>query len=178
MLYVYRNKKGRMNQPEEIMGVAPSGYYPVTLIGAELGQDQEISHYSLDFNNGNVTATPIVVTISEEEKAKRLITRKAELAALRYEKEVSGITVGDSVVETDRLSQSMLSGAFIACQLEPTREIDWKGKNGWVKLNASQIAAISAVVANHVQACFTREKELSEALDNEITTDISTGWPG
>lgn len=130
------------------------------------------------FEDNQVKVISTVTAMTPEESAKVLENRKAELAALRYEKEIAGVTVGGSTVLTDRLSQAMLTGAFIACQIKPNREIQWKGKNGWTKLNASQISAIASAVSDHVQACFEREKELSELLENDIKTDVTIGWPG
>lgn len=117
-------------------------------------------------------------SFSTPEKTVTLEEKIAELAALRYNKETAGITVNGSEILTDRESQAMLSGAYCACLIDPARIIDFKGANGWIQLSASEITIIAAAVADHVQACFTRENELSVLLQSDIDTDITTGWPG
>jgi hypothetical protein len=106
---------------------------------------------------------------------------KAQLADIRFQKETAGIVLdGGMVVRTDRESQALVTGAWSASQLNPDIVLDWKGANGWVTLNATQIAQIAAVVTSHVQACFTWEKELAEALDDATdpsTVDLTVGWP-
>ena len=184
--YAYKNAKGRMNQPGDLptnlAGLSDEtlkthGYYPVEMPEISLEANQVFSHYTMSFADDTVTATPVIRGMTDEEIAAKLEARKEELAALRYEKEIAGVTVGGFPILTDRLTQSMLTGAFVACQTTPERTLDWKGANGWTELNALQITAIATAVADHVQACFTREKELSALLDTDIDTDITTGWP-
>jgi len=57
---------------------------------------------------------------------------KYELAALRYQHETAGITLNGMTIETDRQSQSLITGAWSFSQLNPAVLIDWKGVNGWV----------------------------------------------
>lgn len=189
-LYAYKNKKGRINQPEPLprrfvgltnLELAVLGWFPVTIIESTPEDNQVLVHYAMAYADNAITATPIYRTLSDDEIAEaaatRLSERKAELATLRYEKETAGITVTGTEVKTDRLSQAMLTSAMVAVQVDPTRVIDWKGKKQWQKLNAAAIQAIGTAVVEHVQACFTREKELSEALETDIQTDITAGWP-
>ena len=122
-----------------------------------------------DLWDGESFSEPIISATIDE----RLI----ELAALRYTKETSGITVNGTEILTDRESQAMISGAYCACLIDPARIINFKGANGWIQLSASEITAIASAVADHVQACFTREKELAELLHADINTDLTTGWP-
>lgn len=113
--------------------------------------------------------------------------RKADLAALRFEKETAGITLAGTVIRTDRESQALITGAWCRVQQNPNVLIDWKGETSWTRLDAATINAIAYAVGDHVQACFTNEKAHSTALDalgaDPNTTvadieayDITTGW--
>lgn len=104
--------------------------------------------------------------------------RKSQLAALRYEKETSGITLASGVeIATDRQTQSILSAAYNRAKVDPAFSVDWKGANGWITLTAEMIIYIGDKVFSYVQACFSHERELSELLDQDSSTDITVGWP-
>ena len=137
-----------------------------------------------DDGNEIITRGSISVEMTQEEidardsaNAPTLEEKLSELAALRYTKETTGIVVDGVSIATDRESQAMISGAYCACLIDPNRIIDFKGTNGWVQFTVSEITAIASAVANHVQSCFTREKELAAPLIVDINTDITTGWP-
>ena len=89
----------------------------------------------------------------------------AKIAASRYALEVSGLDFYGTRIKTDRESQATLSAALQAVTRNPTMEIDWKGDNGWVRLGKMEVEAISDAVIDHVQACFTAEKNKLLALD-------------
>ena len=105
------------------------------------------------------------------------------IAATRYEHETGGTTVDGMHVATDRQSQSLISGAFGSAKdaKEAGEEFNlkWKAKNGWVNLDADQVIAMGRSVRQHVQACFDREAELTQAVeDGEFTEDmLDEGWP-
>ena len=109
--------------------------------------------------------------------------RLADLAALRYQHETAGITISGMTIETDRESQALITGAYCTSLLNPSVLIDWKGGNGWTQIDAATIAGIAGAVSTHVQACFSNERVLSEALDSATTLedlssiDITIGWP-
>jgi hypothetical protein len=97
---------------------------------------------------------------------------KAEITAKRWSVETSGITVSSVPVATDAQTQAKLSGALQLVQADDTVLIDWKGSDGtWSQLNASAVTTIAMAVGSHVQACFTREKELHTAVDNAVDSD-------
>ena len=137
-----------------------------------------------EYGNEIITRGSIHVEMTTEEIAARdsantptLGEKLSELASLRYTKETSGIVVDGVSISTDRESQAMISGAYCACLIDPTRIIDFKGTNGWVQLTSSEITNIASAVAIHVQSCFTHEKELTALLHADINTDLTTGWP-
>ena len=120
-----------------------------------------------------------VVTIQESRA-----NRKSELSAIRFERETDGIVINGVNVETNRDSQAMINGAWSASQVDPNILIDWKGADGsWTQINAATITGIAMAVSAHVQACFSNERQLSEAIDDAETTaevdaiDLTVGWP-
>jgi hypothetical protein len=61
--------------------------------------------------------------------------------------------------------------------------VDFKAASGWVELTLDQLVAIAGAIAEHVQACFSRERALHEAVDAAQSVaelaalDIESGWP-
>lgn len=100
-----------------------------------------------------------------KERARQMI------AASRFTLETGGINVGGTQIKTDRESQATLSGALLTLQRNPDALIDWKGDNGWAKIGRAEIGSIADVVSAHVQACFTAEKRMNDALDALTTLD-------
>jgi len=97
---------------------------------------------------------------------------KAYAAQVRYNKETGGMTVMGATIPTDRETQSKLSGAVLAFQTGAlTGSIDWKSSSGWLTLDQAAVTGIATPVAAHVQAAFSAEKAVSEAIDaGTITT--------
>ncbi|MBC7350416.1 MAG: DUF4376 domain-containing protein [Candidatus Aminicenantes bacterium] len=91
--------------------------------------------------------------------------KRAKISEARWRAETGGITLPDgTVVKTDRESQSLLMGAALFAKEDPTYAVNWKGANGWVTLDASTILQLAAAVRQHVQACFDKEKQLTEKI--------------
>jgi hypothetical protein len=129
-----------------------------------------------------------------EPVAKSLALLKSEktaaITAWRWEVETGGITLNGEAIATDAATQAKLSGALQLVQDDDTRILDWKGVNGWIILDAADVTAIAVSVGGHVQACFTREKEMLAAVTAAETTaalalvdpqagtiDGAGGWP-
>lgn len=108
----------------------------------------------------------------------RLIAYAAEK---RWQVETAGITVGGSAIDTSRDSQSMITGAYVFSQANPTKPVRFKAAAGWVTLDAATMAAIATAVGEHVQACFDIEGDVAEAIeDGTITTTAevdAADWP-
>lgn len=84
-----------------------------------------------------------------------------ELAAKRYEHEVGGIYLGTSKIDTSRSSQAILTAAYISIKNGLIPSVDWKDADGtWNTLGLAEIEAVSTAVSTHVQAAFTKEKDL------------------
>lgn len=130
-------------------------------------------------------ATSIPYTLTLRQPADVFADKLAQLAALRYEKEVAGVVIDGATIKTDRESQAAIAATYLSLKDGILNGVRWKGKNGWVSLTLPQARAIAKAVAEHVQACFQRESDLTDALqaivDNPVGVanyDITTGWPG
>ena len=108
-----------------------------------------------------VEAIPIAVYTFEELKAQK----KAEIAAARYEKETAGVEVNGVLVDTDRDSQSLITGAALAAVIDGEYALNWKTESGFIHLTAPEIIAVAQAVRAHVQSCFDREGELVALVD-------------
>lgn len=114
--------------------------------------------------------------------------RRDKLAALahkRWQVETGGITANGMSIHTDRESQSMVTSAALAAQLDPEMTIRWKTAGGnFVTLDAAQIVGIATLVRLHVQGCFDHEADLAaliaaaETVEQLDAIDINAGWPG
>jgi hypothetical protein len=99
------------------------------------------------------------------------IDLKAYAAARRYEREIGGVVVAGTSIDTSRESQSMIAGAHAYVQAMPSATVDFKAASGWVTLDAATVTAIALSVAAHVQACFAAEKAADAGIDaGTITT--------
>ena len=86
----------------------------------------------------------------------------ADIANIRWEKEVGGILWNGYQVNTSRESVAALRGV----------SMEWKFINGWATLTSSQLQSLYTAVSEHVEACFARERELLEHGGG-----IYSGWP-
>lgn len=98
----------------------------------------------------------------ENENKKKL----KELEKIRYEKEVGGIEIGNTSIQTDRESRANIMGALILAKDDPQYSVVWKSKNGFVHLSSENIIAIANAVADHVKKCFLAESLVSENISN------------
>ena len=102
------------------------------------------------------------------------VRKYREIATARYNAEIAGV----NGIRTDRESQSLITGAALKAMQDPDYTCNWKGIDGFVTLNATQIIAIADVVRQHVQSCFDHEAELLpliEAATTEAELD-SIAW--
>lgn len=116
---------------------------------------------------GETFVTDVVVTDASDEEVLQAARdkKKAGLAAVRYEIEVSGVNVGTQVIATDDRSKAMVTGAALKAMQDSEYSCRWKGVGGFVELTAPQILAIADAVRAHVQSCFDREAELLQLID-------------
>jgi len=94
-------------------------------------------------------------------------SKKAEIAAARWEAETAGI----DGIKTDRESQALITGAALKAMQDSTYSCRWKTESGFVELTAPQILAIADAVRAHVQGCFDREAELVALIEAAESTE-------
>ena len=93
------------------------------------------------------------------------VRKYREIATARYNAEIAGV----NGIRTDRESQSLITGAALKAMQDPDYTCNWKGIDGFVTLNATQIIAIADVVRQHVQSCFDHEAELLPLIESATT---------
>ena len=142
-------------------------------------------------SNGNKHSAPegYYTLIDDEASAPDVLSAmkvqiKALVTALRYEKEVSGITVNGTPIDTERDAQAKLTGAKVYLDANPDLTINWKGADGiWRPLDKTTISAVSNAVAHYVQSLYTAESTHHASIDACATLrdlsahDINAGWP-
>lgn len=109
---------------------------------------------------------------------------KDEVRHIRWLKETAGTSVNGISIRTDQNSQQRI-GNLVTNMLadEEADSFDFEAEHGvWIEVDRETAISIGKAVSKHVQACFTRCKELHEEIDNtpldkldEI--DIHSGWP-
>ncbi|WP_312964632.1 DUF4376 domain-containing protein [Stutzerimonas kunmingensis] len=115
----------------------------------------------------------------EAEMAARRQRLIQQIAARRWQAEVAGIDVGGMHIDTGRDSQALITGATVQAMLDPNYSLRWKTVAGFVDLTAEQIIGVATAARAHVQACFSREAELLDALAAGTFTPemLEQGWP-
>jgi|DEB19_MinimDraft_3_1074340.scaffolds.fasta_scaffold02392_10 hypothetical protein len=106
-------------------------------------------------------------------------SRKAYIAAKRYEAEIGGVTLNGIHIGTDREDQAMITGASVAFSSGAISSLKWKSQAGFVTLDAQTFGAVASAVATHIQDCFTTESELSADIDAATTAEdiLAVDWP-
>jgi Domain of unknown function (DUF4376) len=95
----------------------------------------------------------------------RAITEKlSEIAQERYDKEISGVTVGELIINTERGSQAMLNSTMTLIKAGAIESVNWKCENGYIALTPDNIDSVVFAVMGHVQGCFDAEKVMVEAV--------------
>jgi hypothetical protein len=128
------------------------------------------------YAGGNFSA-PVVPTVPPP----TTIELSAYASMRRYMVETGGIVIDGSSISTDRVSQSLITGAYNYVQANPKITIHFKTAAGFVELTAAQMTTIANAVGAHVQAAFTTESAVVLAImDGTIRTfaDIdAASWP-
>lgn len=109
--------------------------------------------------------------------------RLAELASIRWQRQVSGIIVNDIALRTDR--DSIVDLRVIAGRSPEKFPAPYKTASGFISLMTKEEATELADAQDaYVQACFTHEVVLSGLIsdlsnDSEALAvlDLSKGWP-
>ncbi|MFN3347430.1 DUF4376 domain-containing protein [Pseudorhodoplanes sp.] len=94
---------------------------------------------------------------------------RAYAAGARWRKETAGLAVGSFHVATDDRSKALIQGAYLQAQRDPAFTAQWKTASGsFVTITAAAIEAVALAVAAHIQACFAKEAEVVQAIDNHV----------
>lgn len=167
------------------LGVQNAAWWPEEDVSGELGPNKKwgAEVLTLDAERQVVLVKRKQAAMTAGEKAARDEEVTAQwadqIAARRFEVETGGVTVAGVKLNTERDSQSLLTGAAFAASIDPDYRIKWKAETGFVDLTGEQILGIASQVRAFVQACFNREAELLGAVaDGSITAEmLEEGWP-
>lgn len=130
------------------------------------------------------TSTPYLVDLADqpnvvEARIEHYRNRlRDELAAVRFNHEVGGVTAPNGVmIHTTREAQSQLSAAYATLKEGLRQKVDWKSPNGWIEVTLEHLQPIAAFASAHVQICFSAEcnvdqYEISTAPDVESLMEI------
>ncbi len=129
--------------------------------------EQQASVVAPAVGTSGVMGTPAPETLASA-KAQRL----AEIAAWRYEKEVSGVTLDGMEIRTDRESQAQITGAYTSLKNGLLTSVNWKSASGeFFQADINLAERIASAVAQHVQACFNAEKALAQQVNAAQTIE-------
>ena len=167
------------------LGVQNAAWWPEENTEGELGANKkwgaEVLTLDVERKVVKVARKQVAMTAAEKAARDELIAAQwaNQIAARRFEVETEGVTVAGVQINTERDSQSLLTGAAFAASLDPGYHIKWKAATGFVDLTGEQILGIASQVRAFVQACFNREAELLGAVaDGSITSEmLEGGWP-
>lgn len=100
------------------------------------------------------------------------IEKKAENAAKRYAKEISGIYYDSHLILTDREDINILNSAMEKIRRGLVPNISWKcGDGSYIDLTADNILDIEIAVLTHVQTLFATEKDYNDAIEAATTIE-------
>lgn len=130
----------------------------------------------------------IKVFLTEETENNALEVLKTEMKdaarQIRWEVETGGISFNGISLRTDEQSQVRVGNLISTVLADPdSLEFDFESQPGvWVTISRDEAVAIGKAVSHHVQACFTRCKELHNEISNATfetleNVDITSGWP-
>jgi hypothetical protein len=126
-------------------------------------------YFGLVANDRKTDVPGVLREIDTEEWAKLIEQRREarlqELADHRWRIETGGVTLPDGArILTDRESQAQLTSAYQSLTQPFVDSIEWKAADGWVTVTEAELRPIAQAVAQHVQACFTAERQVSDQI--------------
>lgn len=166
---IYISAPEQLFLPGDISVCAPSigstyaGYKLVPRYIEALG-----THSLKDGEQFSCDGTKVVITYTYRNPTKEELNQYN--ANERWKKETSGVFVGENFVYTDRQSQAMLTGITTLMTLNPNTTINFKTANGFIEANSTIMNEISLSVANHIQLCFSTEKNVSSNIESGYAT--------
>ena len=116
------------------------------------------------------------------DRAKETMTAAA--TAKRWEYETRGIVTHDgTIILTGTDDQNRIASAIQGMKQAGMAETDFKAASGWTKVTLEQLEQIAAMIAVHVQTCFSLERALHEqisaceTLEQLNAINLDEGWP-
>lgn len=131
-----------------------------------------------------VVATYDIIEIDIEELRQTKIQAATDM---RWEVMTGGLTltggieVGTGIDDQNRITSVVANAALAG--LTDTDEVDFKAASGWVRISIGQIKAIAGAIGQHVQACYSAEREHHKDIAALTTReqirdyDLDVGWP-
>jgi hypothetical protein len=179
-------KDGAILRRESFDGEAPQiapnkgAWLPVVYVNDDTGPGQRIAtEIVIEADQVSIVQTATDINL-DELKA----DLQAQVRDLRWQHETGGITVGGVPIRTDEKSQAKIAGAVSLFDNDATLlSVAWEAQPGlFADLDEATVRAVGVAVGRHIQACFSRSKELCEAIaaadrDTLLALDITEGWP-
>lgn len=141
-----------------------------------------------DASTGIVYSNNAVLALQINQAFDYVADRKAakllDLANFRWLKETGGIVVGGLQIDTTDRSKTLITGALIVAQADPSQTFDFKTVDGAYKqIDAATMVGIYQAVAKWVQTCFANEQVVAAQINAlkdvqaVIDFDLSANWP-
>ena len=119
-----------------------------------------------------------------EEMEKRQDRLEWEVGVLKERYDHMNDRIGEMSIRTDEQSQARVASLVTVVQADPEADnFDFEAQpNQWVTVNRDTAITIGKAVSAHVQACFTRCRELHELINAATTIsdletiDINEDW--
>ncbi len=107
-----------------------------------------------------------------------MVARLQALAVLRDFHASESVTIGQQEIPTDEASLARYMRLHIAFQIDPNKTVRFKKTDGRIiSVTKTIFDSAYAQVEAHIEACDIREEELQLALNNDLATDLTIGWP-
>ena len=130
----------------------------------------------------------VVVTynITAYDLGEQKTLKKDRARGQRKQIEAAGVTLDGMTLRTDEGSQARISGLVATVLADDAADnFDFEARPGqWVTLTRDQVLAAGKAVSKHVQAAFTRQRELEAEIEQAQDlyalrdVNINSGWPG
>jgi hypothetical protein len=152
------------------------GSYKIYEIKNKRYVDEDYEEYLTYIENGGETQTIDYVEpepIPEPTLEILIENKKQEINNAKWQQIYGGTTLdlggNPFTIDTSDSSQTLINGAALSVQLDPSYSCEWKVGDNYIVLNAQTIIAVAIGVRAFVQNCFDKEKNLLNIIKT-ITT--------
>lgn len=109
--------------------------------------------------DGSLTTSPKEVAVIRD-------LLKQEAAAKRWAVMCGGITLPSGLrVLTEPHDVTSLDMAITNMERYGLATVDFKAASGWILVTAEELKGVGGAVTQHLQSCYSRERQLSEQID-------------